>query len=65
MKELASRLGMARREAAFFCQALGQGDYIDFFESGLLQMKRKGWQQLDKLMEIDGLKEAERKRKGD
>ena len=47
----------------FFARA--QGDYIDLFVSGLCQMKRKGWQQLDKLMEIDGLKEAERKRKGD
>lgn len=65
VKELADRLGMARREAAFVCQGLGQGDYIDFFESGLCQVKRKGWQQIDKLMDIDRLKEAERKRKSD
>jgi len=71
VKELADRLGMARREAAFVCQGLGQGDYIDFFESGLCQVKRKGWQQIDKLIDIDRIKEidklieAERKRKGD
>ena len=64
-KELASTLGIARREAAVYCQALGQGDYIDLFVSGLCRMKRKGWQQLDKLMEIDRLKESERKRSGD
>jgi len=58
-KELADTLGIARREAAVYCQALGQGDYIDLFVSGLCQLKRKGWQQLDKL------KEAERKRSGD
>ena len=61
-KKLASTLGIARREAAVYCQALGQGDYIDLFVSGLCQMKRKGWQQIDKLMEIDRLKESERKR---
>ena len=49
VKELPDRLGIARREAAIYCQALGQGDYIDLFVSGLCQMKRKGWQQLDKL----------------
>ena len=48
-KELASGLGIARREAAIYCQALGQGDYIDLFVSGSCRMKRKGWQQLDKL----------------
>ena len=50
VKELASTLGIARREAAIYCQALGQGDYIDLFVSGLCWMKRKGWQQLDKLV---------------
>jgi len=59
VKQLASTLGTARREAAIFCQALGQGDHIDLFVSGLCRIKRRGWQQIDKL------REAERKRNGD
>ena len=65
VQELASRLGMARRQAAFICQGLGQRDYIDFFHSGRCQMKRGGWKELDKLAEIDRLRQAERKKEVD
>ncbi|MFQ5814854.1 MAG: hypothetical protein ACE5I2_16875, partial [Anaerolineae bacterium] len=48
VKAVAGVLGMARSEAAIYCQALGQGDYIDLFVSGLCRVKRKGWQELGK-----------------
>jgi len=53
VKALASAVGMARRETTIYCQALGQGDYIDLFVSGSCQMKRKGWQKLEEHREAE------------
>ena len=45
---LTHMLKMERRDVAKLCNALGERDFVDYFQSGQCLIKKKGWEELGK-----------------
>ena len=48
LRSLAYTLGMERRDLVRLCHALGERDFVDFYQSGQCTIKKKGWEELEK-----------------
>ena len=49
VRAVAELLQLPRREAVALCKdGLGVWDYVDVYDSGLIRMTRRGWQELEK-----------------